>query len=127
MAPNDFIESGNYTGLIILGIFALVTGGMGAAVVNAIAASRRGIKGDALQKDANAVEGFGALAEALQKDNQSLRERLDNFEKETAARIQELEAEVVELLGYNNLLIHTLNENTIEIPPRPVRKKRYGN
>ena len=127
MAPNDFIESGNYTGLIILGIFALVTGGMGAAVVNAIAASRRGIKGDALQKDANAVEGFNLLAASLQKDNVDLRLRLDKFEKETAARIAELEAEVVELMGYNNLLIHTLNENTIEIPPRPSRKKRYGN
>jgi len=127
MLPNEFIETGNYTSIIILGIVALITGGTGAAVVNAIAASRRGIKGDALQKDANAVEGFNLLAASLQKDNVDLRLRLDKFEKETAARIAELEAEVVELMGYNNLLIHTLNENTIEIPPRPSRKKRYGN
>lgn len=124
MLPNDLIETGNYTGLIMLVIFALVTGGTGAAVVNAVAASRRGIKGDALQNDANAIEGFNHLAAALQQDNEALRKRLDKFEADTAEHIADLKREIVEHMEYNSILVRTLVENTIEVPPRPIKPKR---
>tara|TARA_R110002051_G_scaffold1853_1_gene10134 strand:- start:2733 stop:3158 length:426 start_codon:yes stop_codon:yes gene_type:complete len=141
MPPAEFIEARDGVGLAIATIFLFISGGALAAVVNAISASRRGVKGDALQKEVNAVAGFDSLTAALQKDharisgeNAELRERLDKLETSTFAQIESLKREILHwreeaewAVEYSNILIRTLHENTIEIPPRPARKKREGN
>ena len=112
-------------GIITLIIISVVTGGVGAAIVQGLFASKRGVKGDALVKEKNALDGYHTLSEvqqALMKDLVSRLEKAETNISNMDTHIDELTKSLTHEIQYQNLLIWTLHENTIEVPARPERK-----
>jgi len=112
-------------GIITLIIISVVTGGVGAAIVQGLFASKRGVKGDALAKEKNALDGYHTLSEvqqALMKDLVSRLEKAETNISNMDTHIDELTKSLTHEIQYQNLLIWTLHENTIEVPARPERK-----
>ena len=112
-------------GIITLIIISVVTGGVGAAIVQGLFASKRGVKGDALVKEKNVLDGYHTLSEvqqALMKDLVSRLEKAETNISNMDTHIDELTKSLTHEIQYQNLLIWTLHENTIEVPARPERK-----
>lgn len=122
----SLLATGDLTTIIIVAVLVIVSGGVGAAIVNGITASKRGIRGDALIKEQNGIEGMGKLTEAQGAYIETLEDRIEKIGAESAqregrlsARVDALEQRLEAEMAYSNLLISTLSENTIPIPPRP--------
>jgi len=129
----SLLASGNVPAIVVTIILVLLTGAVGAAIVNGLYASRRGVRGDALVKEQNGIAGLGKLTDSQGEYIDRLEKRLNELETESKAQITELrtefEAKVNELesklfieVEYSNVLITVLSENTIPIPPRPTTR-----
>jgi len=116
----SLLQQGDVVQLLIVLLLVLVTGGTGAAIVSAITTSRRGVKGDALVKEQNGISGLDKLTNAQGNYIDRLEKRIDEMEQEFNEKITNLENKLHNEVAYSNLLINTLSENTIPIPPRPV-------
>jgi len=125
MNSTELVAAGGITSWIALIIVSLVTGGVGAAIVQGFFASKRGVKGDALVKEKNVLDGYHSLSEVQQELMKDLVSRLDKAEtniEKMDTHIGELTKNLSHEIQYQNLLIFTLHENTIEVPQRPERK-----
>jgi len=133
--PNwfDLIVEGNIAAIIISFILVALTGAVGASIVNGIYASRRGVRGDALVKEQNGITGLGKLADSqgeyidrlekrLSEVETSAKEQIAELRTEFEAKVDELETKLFIEVEYSNVLISALSENTIPIPPRPIRR-----
>lgn len=118
----ELVASGDLPTILIVVVLVIITGGVGAAIVNGITASRRGIKGDALVKEQNGIEGLGKLADSQGAYIETLEKRLDKVEADFNMKVENLERKLESEVAYSNILINVLSENTIPIPPRPPRK-----
>jgi hypothetical protein len=127
----ELLASGNLPNLLIIVAIAIVTGGTGAAIVSGVVASRRGIKGDALVKEQNAINGLGTLTEGQQGFITQITAQLATVEAKAENRIKELKKEleaknlvlshrIDSELQYSNSLIVLLAQHGIPAPPRPL-------
>lgn len=115
----SFIQDTDPLTLIIFVVILIVTGGVGSSYVTGRMASKRGVQGDALVKEQNGIEGLtnlgtlqGTYIATLTQQIKDLSEKFDDLERKFDAEVE-----------YSNLLINTLSENTVPIPPRPNRKR----
>lgn len=127
----ELLASGNLPNLLIIIAIAIVTGGTGAAIVSAVSANRRGIKGDALVKEQNAINGLGTLTEGQQGFITQITAQLATVKAESEARVKDLKKEldaknlvlsrrIDSELQYSNSLIVLLAQHGIPAPPRPL-------
>ncbi len=110
---------------VIALLIAVATGGVGAAIVNAIVTSRRGIRGDALTKEQNGITGLSNLADRQDNFIKSLEARIEATEteleavtKEFTEKLSDLTKKLAAEIEYSNSLMVTLNSHNIPIPPR---------
>lgn len=126
----DLIATGNLPTILIVGIILVLTGGVGTSIVTGVFAGRRGVKGDALQKEQNAINGLGALTEGQQGFIDRIAKQLENTKAEAKAEVALLKAEneknysILEAkfdreVQYSNNLIVLLAQNGIAAPQRP--------
>lgn len=111
----NVLATGNPLTIIIVVILALMTGGLGASVVNGIVASKRGVKGDALAKEQNGISGLTALSNAQDK----YLSRLDAEVEALKLEIQQVKVELNGEVQYSNALAAILRKNNIPVPDRP--------
>jgi hypothetical protein len=100
-------------------VTVILTGGIGAAIVGAISANRRGIKGDALVREQNGIEGLGKLTDAQGAYIDKLEKRLDEVEKDFKIQLSAISAKLTREIKYSNTLIKTLSAHNVPIPARP--------
>lgn len=115
---SELLANGDIITVLIVIVILIITGGVGAAIVSAVSASKRGVKGDALVREQNGIEGLSKLTEGQAGYITTLENRIDDYE----IRLTKLEGRLQDELDYSNLLIRTLSENTVPIPPRPKRR-----
>lgn len=119
----ELIATGDLATILVVIVLILVSGGVGAAVVNGISASRRGVKGDALINTQNGINGLSKLTEGQASYITTLENRINKMEESFNEKVDTLLQKLESEIDYSNLLITTLSENTIPIPPR--RYRRY--
>lgn len=117
----SLFENGDVAQVLIVAVLVIITGGVGAAIATGIFASRRGVKGDALVKEQNGINGLDKLTNAQGNYIDRLEKRINEMEQDFNEKIENLEAKLHDEVAYSNLLINTLSENTIPIPPRPIK------
>ena len=115
----SLLSKGDPVLIIIVIVLILITGGAGQSVVSGIMANRRGVKGDALVKEQNGINGLGMLTERQDSYIETLETRINKMEENFNSKVEELEKRLEAEIDYSNSLINTLSENTIPIPPRP--------
>lgn len=126
----DLLASGNIVNILILVVSAIIIGGTGAAIVNAISTHRRGIRGDALTKDQLAIDGLGTLTEGqhgfitqitaqLATVKTEAREELAKVKQDSDLKYNLLSNRFDAEIQYSNTLIVLLAQNGIPAPPRP--------
>lgn len=115
----DLVASGDITTILIVLAVLLVTGGLGASVVTGFVASRRGVKGDALAKESNAISGLGKLTDGQDAFITQLRTEFDSYKKTTDDKLNELETRLNNEVEYSNTLVALLIEKGIAPIPRP--------
>lgn len=115
---SELLASGDILATLIIVVICIITGGVGAAIVSAVGASRRGVKGDALVREQNGIEGLSKLADGQAGYITTLENRVERVELDVVELTRQLHSEI----EYSNLLIRTLSEKNIPIPSRPVRR-----
>lgn len=120
----NLVANGDWLTIVIIIVILIITGGVGKSIIDSRGASKRGIKGDALVKEQNGIEGLtnlGNLQDAfitkLQAQNNSQQEQIN----ELSYKVDNIATKLEEEISYSNLLIQTLSDNTIPIPPRKKR------
>lgn len=118
----DLIKSGDIPTILILLVIALLTGGVAVALINGFVASRRGVKGDALQKENNAISGLGTLTEGQQGFIDALQQNFNEYKAEMETKFAKLELRLDLEIAYNNMLITQLITAQIAPIQRPSDK-----
>lgn len=123
--PIDWIsllDAGNPLQLIVILIIALLVGGGANAAIQSFTASRRGVKGDALVKEQNGIDGLNKLsiqqAAALERQEKAitkLEERVDELEE----KLNEVTEEHSKETEYNSMLKLQLIQNGLTPLARP--------
>lgn len=110
---NVIIEQGDLPTALVVVAVLLLTGGVGASIVNGISASRRGIKGDALVQEQNGIDGLSKLSNA----QDVAIKRLDGQVSTLTARLEAMERELRAEREFSNKQIALLIKHGI--PPAP--------
>lgn len=127
----DLLASGNIVTILIIVLILIVTGGVGAAIVNAVTASRRGVKGDALVRESNGITGLSKLTEGQDAFIETLRAELaqlktdtDAYKTATNKQIENLKSRFDAEVAYSNELIAQLIDAKLVPVPRPPTEAR---
>jgi len=111
------LANGDLASLIISAILLVITGGVGVAIVNGIVASRRGVRGDALAKEQNSINGLGKLTDGQDAFITQLRDELETYRTETNRRISDLEKALkTEIRHSGDLTKQLIEHNIVPIP-----------
>lgn len=102
----NLIAAGDLPTLLVGLLIVLVTGGLGSTIVNSIAASRRGIRGDAISKEQTGIDGLSKLSSAQdvaihRLDGQIIKatERIEALERRLQAEIEYSNANITHMLS----------------------------
>ena len=126
----NLVASGDWVSILLFLIMGLITGGVVNSLIESHRAKKRGIAGDAIQKEQNNTSEFDTLTGAQKGFITELRDELNNvknelkeYKKETTARIDALQEELEEEREYSNGLIGILIEHQAPIPARASKDK----
>lgn len=123
--PADWLSliEANPVGAIVVAILLIMIGGGAKSLIDAFAASRRGIKGDALVSEQNGISGLGKLAETQAGMITQLVDRLDAMQlrqDSTDTQLESLKEDFEHEKEYTRLLIRLWGTQSTP-PDRPVR------
>ena len=135
MNAAELIETGGWGGAIVALILALVSGGAVKALIDARVSSKLGVKGNAIAQGNSAIDGYSKLMQSYEsmiktqdKRIADAEQKFDDAKAEFTSEIKRFDTEMAAMrsevkiqIHYQDILIAKLEENTIEIPPRPQR------
>ena len=110
----DLFIRGDVFGIIFVIVVLVITGGVGKSLVDNWAARGRGIKGDALVKEQNGIDGLNKLTIA----QGTIIERLDEQVTILTKRVDEISEKLEHEVEYSNANVALLIENGITPVPR---------